>query len=45
MDLNFTPEEEALRTEVRTFLAEEYPSRLADKARKLGIPVWKFGGA
>jgi alkylation response protein AidB-like acyl-CoA dehydrogenase len=34
MDLSFTPEEEAFRTEVRTFLAEKYPKRLADKVRK-----------
>jgi alkylation response protein AidB-like acyl-CoA dehydrogenase len=34
MDLSFTPEEEAFRTEVRTFLAEKYPKRLADKVRR-----------
>jgi alkylation response protein AidB-like acyl-CoA dehydrogenase len=31
MDLNFTPEEEAFRTEVRTFLADKLPAKLADK--------------
>src|SRR5580765_6224953 len=34
MDMTFSPEEEAFRTEVRTFLAEKYPKRLADKVRK-----------
>jgi len=34
MDLSFTPEEEAFRDEVRTFLAEKYPKRLADKVRR-----------
>src|SRR5258706_14659598 len=33
MDLNFTPEEEAFRTEVRTFLAEKLPASLSDKVR------------
>ena len=31
MDLNFTPEEEAFRTEVLTFLRDKLPQRLADK--------------
>jgi len=31
MDLNFTPEEEQFRAEVRAFLAEKLPSRLSDK--------------
>ncbi|MGJ7918560.1 acyl-CoA dehydrogenase family protein [Massilia sp. LXY-6] len=31
MDLNFTPEEERFRDEVRAFLAEKLPSRLSDK--------------
>ena len=31
MDLNFTPEEEAFRAEVRAFLAEQLPRRLSDK--------------
>ncbi|RYF02337.1 MAG: pimeloyl-CoA dehydrogenase large subunit [Oxalobacteraceae bacterium] len=31
MDLNFTPEEEAFRAEVRAFLAEKLPARLSDK--------------
>ena len=31
MDLNFTREEEAFRTEVRAFLAEKLPARLSDK--------------
>jgi alkylation response protein AidB-like acyl-CoA dehydrogenase len=31
MDLNFTPEEEAFRSEVRAFLAAKLPQRLADK--------------
>ncbi|WEF32883.1 acyl-CoA dehydrogenase family protein [Pseudoduganella chitinolytica] len=31
MDLNFTPEEERFRDEVRTFLAERLPARLSDK--------------
>ncbi len=34
MELNFTPEEEAFRAEVRGFLAERYPKRLADKVRR-----------
>ncbi|MBK6615403.1 acyl-CoA dehydrogenase family protein [Ottowia sp.] len=34
MDLSFTPEEEAFRAEVRAFLAEKYPKRLADKVRQ-----------
>ncbi len=33
MDLNFTPEEEAFRDEVRKFLASELPSRLSEKVR------------
>ena len=33
MDLRFTPEEEAFRDEVRTFLRDELPSRIADKVR------------
>jgi alkylation response protein AidB-like acyl-CoA dehydrogenase len=33
MDLTFTPEEEAFRNEVRTFLAEKLPARLADKVK------------
>ena len=31
MDLNFTPQEEAFRAEVRAFLAEKLPQRLSDK--------------
>ncbi|WP_305825328.1 acyl-CoA dehydrogenase family protein [Massilia brevitalea] len=31
MDLNFTPQEEAFRAEVRAFLAEKLPKRLSDK--------------
>ena len=31
MDLNFTPEEEAFRAEVRAFLAEKLPKRLSSK--------------
>ncbi len=31
MDLNFTPQEEAFREEVRAFLAEKLPQRLSDK--------------
>jgi alkylation response protein AidB-like acyl-CoA dehydrogenase len=34
MELSFTPEEEAFRAEVRAFLAEKLPKRLADKVRK-----------
>jgi alkylation response protein AidB-like acyl-CoA dehydrogenase len=33
MDLRFTPEEEAFRTEVRDFLAGHLPAALADKVR------------
>jgi alkylation response protein AidB-like acyl-CoA dehydrogenase len=33
MDLTFTPEEETFRNEVRSFLAEELPARLADKVK------------
>ena len=33
MDIRFTPQEEAFREEVRTFLNEKLPSRLADKVR------------
>lgn len=31
MDLNFTPEEQAFRAEVQTFLREKLPQRLSDK--------------
>ncbi|WP_077002856.1 acyl-CoA dehydrogenase family protein [Variovorax sp. KK3] len=31
MDLNFTPEEQAFRNEVRSFLAEKLPRQLSDK--------------
>ena len=33
MNLSFTPEEEAFRTEVREFLKNKLPARLADKVR------------
>ncbi|HEU0199063.1 MAG TPA: acyl-CoA dehydrogenase family protein [Burkholderiaceae bacterium] len=33
MDLSFTPQEEAFRTEVRDFLRTKLPARLADKVR------------
>ena len=33
MDLNFTPEEDAFRSEVRAFLAEKLPARLSEKVR------------
>ena len=33
MDLSFTAEEQAFRDEVREFLAQKYPKRLADKVR------------
>jgi len=33
MDLNFTPEEEAFRCEVRTFLEEHLPRRISDTVR------------
>ncbi|WP_299309002.1 acyl-CoA dehydrogenase family protein [uncultured Croceicoccus sp.] len=33
MDLNFTPEDEAFREEVRAFLKEKLPARLSDKVR------------
>jgi alkylation response protein AidB-like acyl-CoA dehydrogenase len=33
MDLNFTPDEEAFRAEVRRFLHEKLPQRLSDKVR------------
>ena len=33
MDLNFTPEEEAFRSEERRFLAEKLPSSLSEKVR------------
>ena len=33
MDLNFTPEEEAFRTEVREFLQQKLPTRLSEKVR------------
>ncbi|QQV76715.1 acyl-CoA dehydrogenase family protein [Sphingomonas aliaeris] len=47
MDLAYTPEEEAFRAEVRTFLAEELPARLSDKVRggrnlsKADIQEWQ----
>jgi len=34
MDLNFTPEEESFRAEVRAFLGEKLPTRLSEKMRK-----------
>ena len=34
MDLNFTPEEEAFRTEVQTFLKEKLPERLQSKVKQ-----------
>jgi alkylation response protein AidB-like acyl-CoA dehydrogenase len=34
MELNFTPEEEAFRREVRQFLAEQLPERLSSKVRE-----------
>ncbi|MBN3846906.1 pimeloyl-CoA dehydrogenase large subunit [Paraburkholderia sp. Ac-20342] len=34
MDLNFTPEEEAFRTDVLAFLREKLPRRLADKVHR-----------
>ena len=34
MDLNFTPEDEAFREEVRSFLREKLPARLSDKVRQ-----------
>ena len=33
MDLNFSPEEEAFRAEVRAFLADKLPARLSEKVR------------
>ena len=33
MDLNFTPEEEAFRSEVRQFLQEKLPTRMSDKVK------------
>lgn len=33
MDLNFTPEEEAFRTEVQTFLHEKLPAHIANKVK------------
>src|SRR2546427_3121771 len=33
MDLSFTPEEEAFRNDVRSFLADKLPARLADKVK------------
>jgi len=38
MDLNFTPEEEAFRDEVRQFLREKLPVRLADKVKN-NVPL------
>ncbi len=40
MDLNFTPEEEAFRAEVQTFLKEKLPKRLSDKI-KAGVKLTK----
>ena len=46
MDLNFTPEEEAFRAEVRGFLEEKLPRSLADKVRtgkrltKADLELW-----
>ena len=40
MDLNFTPEEETFRSEVRAFLAEKLPARLSGKVR-LGMRLCK----
>ena len=34
MDLNFTPEDEAFREEVRSFLKEKLPARLSSKVRQ-----------
>ena len=34
MDLNYTDEEKAFRDEVRRFLAEKLPARLADKVKQ-----------
>ena len=34
MDLTFSPEEEAFRTEVRTFIAENLPAEVKGKARR-----------
>jgi len=34
MDLNFTPEEEAFRTEVQTFLKDKLPERLQNKVKQ-----------
>lgn len=34
MDLSFSPEENAFRDEVKTFLSEKLPKRLSDKVRK-----------
>jgi alkylation response protein AidB-like acyl-CoA dehydrogenase len=34
MDLNFTPEEEAFRTEVQTFLKDKLPERLQSKVKQ-----------
>ena len=33
MELNFTPEEEAFRTEVQTFLKDKLPARIANKVK------------
>ena len=33
MDLNFTPEEEAFRSEVQTFLKDKLPARIANKVK------------
>lgn len=40
MDLSFTPEENAFREEVRTFLRERLPSRLSERVRR-GAPLSK----
>jgi alkylation response protein AidB-like acyl-CoA dehydrogenase len=34
MDLNFTPEEEAFRAEVRSFLRDKLPARIANKVKR-----------
>ena len=40
MDLSFTPTEEALRAEMRTFFAQKLPRRFAERER-LGLPLTK----